>query len=69
MCCCDIVLGACIVLFLVYRIGILSALNSRQAIITWQMMMGCVFLGIFICLNTIFAIAYLVETFFPHTLP
>ena len=68
MCCCDIILGTCIVLFLVYRIGILSALNTRQAIICWQMMMGCIFLGIFICLNTIFAIAYLVETFFPHPL-
>jgi hypothetical protein len=68
MCCCDVILGSCIIFFLIYRIGILSALNSRQAIITWQMMMGCIFLGIFICLNTIFAIAYLVETFFPHPL-
>jgi hypothetical protein len=66
MCCCDFILGTCIVLFLVYRVGILSALNTRQALICWQMMMGCIFLGIFLCLNSIFAIAYLVETFFPH---
>jgi len=66
MCCCDLILGTCILLFLVYRVGILSALNTRQALICWQMMMGCVFLGIFLCLNTIFGIAYLVETFFPH---
>jgi len=66
MCCCDVILGTCVVLFLIYRIGILSALNTRLALICWQMMMGCVFLGIFLCLNAIFAIAYLVETFFPH---
>jgi hypothetical protein len=68
MCCCDAILGACVFLFLIYRIGILSALNTRQALICWQMMMGCVFLGIFLCLNAIFAIAYLVEAFFPHPL-
>ena len=68
MCCCDLILGACIFLFLIYRIGILSALNTRQALICWQMMMGCIFLGIFLCLNAIFAIAYLVEIFFPHPL-
>jgi len=66
MCCCDVILGTCILLFLIYRVGILSALNTRQALICWQLMMGCVFLGIFLCLNTIFGIAYLVETFFPH---
>jgi len=66
MCCCDFILGSCILLFLIYRVGILSALNTRQALICWQLMMGCVFLGIFLCLNTIFGIAYLVETFFPH---
>ncbi|MBS2007605.1 MAG: hypothetical protein JST01_11220 [Cyanobacteria bacterium SZAS TMP-1] len=66
MCCCDVILGTCILLFLVYRVGILSALNGRQALICWQMMMGCIFLGIFLCLNTIFVIAWLVEAFFPH---
>jgi hypothetical protein len=66
MCCCDFILGTCVLLFLVYRVGILSALNTRQALICWQMMMGCIFLGIFLCLNAIFAIAYLVETFLPH---
>jgi len=66
MCCCDFILGTCILLFLIYRVGILSALNTRLALICWQMMMGCIFLGIFLCLNAIFAIACLVETFFPH---
>jgi len=68
MCCCDLILGTCIVLFLIYRIGILSALNTRQALICWQLMMGCILLGIFLCLNAIFLIAYLVETFFPHSM-
>ncbi|MBU6450421.1 MAG: hypothetical protein KGS72_01485 [Cyanobacteria bacterium REEB67] len=68
MVCCDVILGTCIVLFLIYRMGILSALTTRQALITWQLMMGCIFLGIFLCLNAIFGIAYLVETFFPHPL-
>jgi hypothetical protein len=68
MSCCDFILGTCIVLFLIYRVGILSALNTRQALICWQLMMGCIFLGIFLCLNAIFGIAYLVETFFPHSM-
>ena len=57
---CDVVLGVSTVLFLVYRLGILCSLTPRQAIVCWQLMMGCVFFGIFLCINVGVGIAFAV---------
>lgn len=56
-------------MFLVYRIGILSSLGKRQALICWQLMMGCIFLGIFLCVNVAAGVALGVSAMYPAELP
>lgn len=58
---CDVVLGVCTILFLVYRLGILCSLSPRQALVCWQLMMGCVFFGIFLCINIGVGVAFAVS--------
>jgi hypothetical protein len=65
----DIVLAVAVTMFLVYRLGILSSLGKRQALICWQLMMGCVFLGIFLCVNVAAGVAIGVSSMFPTELP
>ncbi len=57
---CDVVLGVSTVLFLIYRLGILCSLTPRQALVCWQLMMGCIFFGIFLCINVGVGIAFAV---------
>ncbi|MDQ5968046.1 MAG: hypothetical protein QG625_4203 [Cyanobacteriota bacterium erpe_2018_sw_39hr_WHONDRS-SW48-000098_B_bin.30] len=57
---CDVVLGVSTVLFLIYRLGILRSLSPRQALVCWQLMMGCVFFGVFLCINMGVAVAFMV---------
>ena len=56
----DSALGTMLVLYVVNRFGILSTLNARQALLSWQLMMGAAFLGIFITINMAVAIALVV---------
>lgn len=65
----DIVLAVAVTMFLVYRLGILSSLGKRQALICWQLMMGCIFLGIFLCVNVAAGVAVGVSNMFPTELP
>lgn len=58
----DLVLGGALLMFIVYRLGILSSMNHRQAIISWQLMLGCLFAGIFICINSAVGIAFIVSS-------
>jgi len=58
----DLVLGGALLMFVVYRLGILSSMNHRQAIISWQLMLGCLFAGIFICINSAVGIAFIVSS-------
>jgi len=60
----DIVLAVAVVMFIVYRLGILSSLGKRQAIICWQLMMGCIFLGIFLCVNVAAGVALSVSSMY-----
>lgn len=57
----DIVLAICAVLFLIYRLGILCSLTPRQALVCWQLMLGCVFWGIFLCINVGVGVAFAVS--------
>ncbi|MFA6208115.1 MAG: hypothetical protein WCT03_10920 [Candidatus Obscuribacterales bacterium] len=65
----DIVLAVAVTMFLVYRLGILSSLGKRQALICWQLMMGCIFLGIFLCVNVAAGVALGVSAMYPAELP
>ena len=65
----DVVLAVAVTMFLVYRLGILSSLGKRQALICWQLMMGCIFLGIFLCVNVAAGVALGVSAMYPAELP
>lgn len=65
----DVVLAVAVTMFMVYRLGILSSLGKRQALICWQLMMGCIFLGIFLCVNVAAGVALGVSAMYPAELP
>ncbi len=65
----DIVLAVAVLMFIVYRLGILSSLGKRQAIICWQLMMGCIFLGIFLCVNVAAGVALTVSNMYSADSP
>ncbi len=65
----DMVLAVAVVMFIIYRLGILSSLGKRQAIICWQLMMGCIFLGIFLCVNVAAGVALTVSNMYSADSP
>ncbi len=48
---CDVLVGAVIFFYIVNRFGILTTLQSRQALLCWQLMQGSMFFGIFLTIN------------------
>ncbi len=48
---CDALVGVMLVFYLANRFGIINTLTPRQALLTWQLMMGSAFLGIFMTIN------------------
>ena len=62
---CDVLIGASILIYLGNRFGILTTFNPRQALLSWQLMMGAAFLGIFLTIN----LALLLGTFVVQTTP
>jgi len=57
---CDALVGVMLVFYVANRFGILNTLTPRQALLTWQLMMGASFLGIFLTINLAVMIALLV---------
>lgn len=57
---CDILLGVMLVFYVANRFGILNTLSPRQALLSWQLMMGASFLGIFMTINLAVIIALIV---------
>lgn len=49
---CDIILGSALLVYVTSRLGIITTLTPRQAMLTWQLLKGFVFIGIFIAVNT-----------------
>ena len=62
---CDVLIGASILIYLGNRFGILTTFNPRQALLSWQLMMGAAFLGIFLTIN----LALILGTYVVHTTP
>jgi hypothetical protein len=58
---CDALVGAMLALYLANRFGILNTLTPRQALLTWQLIMGATFIGIFVTINLAVAIALAVS--------
>ncbi|HEY9787129.1 MAG TPA: hypothetical protein V6D17_17185, partial [Candidatus Obscuribacterales bacterium] len=48
---CDLLVGVMLIFYLANRFGIVNTLTPRQALLTWQLMMGSAFLGIFMTIN------------------
>lgn len=54
---CDVLVGAMLVFYVINRFGIINTLTPRQALLTWQLMMGSAFIGIFMTINMAVVIA------------
>jgi len=57
---CDALVGVMLVFYVANRFGILNTLTPRQALLTWQLMMGASFLGIFATINLAVLIAMVI---------
>jgi hypothetical protein len=58
---CDALVGVMLVFYVANRFGILNTLSPRQALLTWQLLMGASFLGIFMTINFALVIALVVS--------
>jgi hypothetical protein len=57
---CDVLVGAVLVFYVVNRFGIITTLTPRQAVLTWQLMLGTSLLGIHMAINLAMIIGLLV---------
>lgn len=57
---CDALVGLMLLFYVANRFGILNTLSPRQALLSWQLMMGAGFIGIFTTINLAVAIALVV---------
>lgn len=57
---CDLLVGVMLIFYLANRFGIINTFTPRQALLTWQLMMGSCFLGIFMTINMAVIIALLI---------
>jgi hypothetical protein len=57
---CDSLVGVSLLLYVANRFGIVTTLTPRQALLTWQLMLGSSLLGIFLAINLGLLIAVLV---------
>lgn len=48
---CDILVGAVLLFYVANRFGIVTTLTPRQAVLTWQLMLGTALLGIHMAIN------------------
>ncbi len=62
---CDLLVGASLMFYVANRFGILSTLPPRQALLTWQLMMGAGFVGVFTTINLAVIIALVVANLTP----
>ncbi len=59
---CDVLVGVMLALYVANRLGILSTLRPRQALLAWQLIVGAAFLGVFITVNLAILIGAFVAT-------
>ncbi|MBC7996662.1 MAG: hypothetical protein IAF58_01895 [Leptolyngbya sp.] len=48
---CDLLVGVMLVFYVANRFGIINTLTPRQALLTWQLIMGAALFGIFMAVN------------------
>ncbi len=66
---CDILIGASIFFYIGNRFGILGTFNPRQALLSWQLMMGATFFGIFLTINLALLLGIVVVLTAPPDIP
>lgn len=57
---CDVLVGVMLIFYLANRFGIINTLTPRQALLTWQLIVGSAFLGIFMTINLAVVIGMLI---------
>jgi hypothetical protein len=64
----DLLVGVALLMYVANRFGILTTFQPRQALLTWQLMLGSSLLGIFLTINLALMLALLVQ-YSPMLLP
>jgi hypothetical protein len=59
---CDLAVGFMLLFYVANRFGILNTFTPRQALLTWQLIVGTVFLSVFITINIGLILAFYVST-------
>jgi RsiW-degrading membrane proteinase PrsW (M82 family) len=57
----DVVVGFAVLMYVANRFGIVTTFHPRQALLTWQLMLGSALLGIFLTINLALIIAELIR--------
>jgi hypothetical protein len=57
----DALVGLALLMYVANRFGIVTTFAPRQALLTWQLMLGSSLLGIFITINLALFLAYLLQ--------
>jgi hypothetical protein len=65
----DLLVGLAILMYVANRFGIVTTFLPRQALLTWQLMLGSSLLGIFLTINLALILAALVSSRPPIVLP
>lgn len=65
----DVLVGVALLMYVANRFGIVTTLTPRQALLTWQLMLGSSLLGIFLAVNLGIIIALVVANTPRITLP
>lgn len=65
---CDALVGVMLLFYVANRFGILNTLSPRQALLTWQLLMGATFLGIFLTINFALLVALEVSNAAGHNI-
>jgi hypothetical protein len=66
---CDILIGMSIFYYIANRFGIIGTFNPRQALLSWQLMMGATFFGIFLTINLALLLGIVVVLTAPSDIP
>lgn len=56
----DLLVGVSLLMYVANRFGIVTTFKPRQALLTWQLMLGASLLGIFLTINLALVIAWLI---------
>lgn len=57
----DVLVGASLLMYVANRFGIVTTFQPRQALLTWQLMLGSCLLGVFMTINMALVIAWLMQ--------